>query len=46
LVVTFNEGIMLERLSGVDSGHRDLLRMVDRVVERLWGEQQDARSST
>jgi AcrR family transcriptional regulator len=34
LVVTFNQGIMLERLSGVDSGHRDLLRMVDRVIER------------
>jgi AcrR family transcriptional regulator len=35
LVVTFNQGIMLERLSGVDSGHRDLLRMVDRTIERL-----------
>jgi AcrR family transcriptional regulator len=36
LVVTFNQGIMLERLSGVDSGHRELLRMIDRVLERLW----------
>lgn len=35
LVVTFNEGIMLERLSGVDSGHRELLRMIDRQLERL-----------
>jgi AcrR family transcriptional regulator len=41
LVVTFNQGIMLERLSGVDSGHGDLLRMVDRMLERLWEEQSD-----
>jgi AcrR family transcriptional regulator len=38
LVVTFNQGIILERLSGVDSGHRALLRMIDRTVERLWEE--------
>jgi AcrR family transcriptional regulator len=38
LVVTFNQGIMLERLSGVDSGHRALLRMIDRTIERLWEE--------
>ena len=44
LVVTFNQGIMLERLSGVDSGHRDLLRMVDRTLERLWEEQTHASS--
>jgi AcrR family transcriptional regulator len=35
LVVTFNQGVMLERLSGIDSGHRELLRMVDRALERL-----------
>jgi AcrR family transcriptional regulator len=35
LVVTFNEGIMVERLSGVDSGHRELLRMIDNLLERL-----------
>jgi AcrR family transcriptional regulator len=35
LVVTFNEGIMVERLSGVDSGHRELLRMIDHLLERL-----------
>jgi len=35
LVVTFNEGIMLERLSGVDSGHRALLDMIDAAFERL-----------
>jgi hypothetical protein len=38
LVLTFNQGIMLERLSGVDSGHRALLRMIDRTIERLWEE--------
>jgi hypothetical protein len=35
---------MLERLSGVDSGHRDLLRMVDRMLERLWEAQADESS--
>jgi AcrR family transcriptional regulator len=35
LVVTFNEGVMLERLSGVDSGHRELLAMIDHLLERL-----------
>jgi len=44
LVVTFNQGIILERLSGVDSGHRDLLRMVDRMLERLWAARQDEGS--
>jgi AcrR family transcriptional regulator len=46
LVVTFNQGIMLERLSGIDSGHRDLLRMVDRMLERLWEGQTHAGSPT
>jgi AcrR family transcriptional regulator len=36
LVVTFNQGIMLERLVGVDSGHTALLAMIDRTVEGLW----------
>jgi AcrR family transcriptional regulator len=35
LVITFNEGIMVERLAGVDSGHRPLLDMIDRRLERL-----------
>ena len=35
LVVTFNEGIIAERLAGVDSGHRELLRMIDHLLERL-----------
>ena len=33
LVVTFNQGVILERTSGVDSGHRELLRMIDRVLD-------------
>ena len=39
LVATFNEGVMLERLSGVDSGHRQLLSMIDRMLVRLTREQ-------
>ncbi len=36
---------MLEKLSGIDSGHRALLRMIDRMLERLWEEQVHASSS-
>jgi hypothetical protein len=35
LVVTFNEGVILERLLGVDSGHAQLLDMIDRLLVRL-----------
>jgi len=35
LVITFNEGIMLERLSGVSRGHSDLLRAIDRWLQEL-----------
>jgi AcrR family transcriptional regulator len=35
LVMTFNEGIMVERLSGISSGHRDLMEMVGRWLEAL-----------
>jgi AcrR family transcriptional regulator len=35
LVLTFNEGIMVERLSGISAGHRDLLDMVERRLESL-----------
>jgi AcrR family transcriptional regulator len=45
LVITFNEGIMLERLTGVDSGHRQLLRMIDDLLERLEKEARDAPAS-
>jgi AcrR family transcriptional regulator len=35
LVVTFNEGLMLERLSGVTEGHDELLRAIDRWLKSL-----------
>jgi AcrR family transcriptional regulator len=35
LVMTFNVGIMVERLSSISAGHRDLLRMVERWLESL-----------
>jgi AcrR family transcriptional regulator len=35
LVLTFNEGIMVERLSGISAGHRDLLDMVERWLQSL-----------
>jgi AcrR family transcriptional regulator len=34
LVYTFNEGIMLERLSGIETGHRELLDWIDDWLER------------
>jgi AcrR family transcriptional regulator len=33
LVVTFNEGIMLERLSGIEEGHDELLAWIDGWLE-------------
>lgn len=35
LIVTMNEGIILERLSGVDSGHDELLDGIDRWIAGL-----------
>jgi TetR/AcrR family transcriptional regulator len=35
LVTTFNQGIEVERLSGVDSGHRELLAAIDAWIESL-----------
>jgi AcrR family transcriptional regulator len=35
LVMTFNEGIMVERLSGISAGHRELVEMVGRWVESV-----------
>lgn len=35
LVYTFNQGIMLERLSGVSAGHRELLAAIDGELEAL-----------
>ena len=34
LVITFNEGIILERLSGVETGQRDLLEWIEGWLER------------
>lgn len=46
LVVTFNQGIMVERLLQVDSGHSALLRMIDRNLETIWEERTDAGTNT
>ncbi|HEU5441905.1 MAG TPA: helix-turn-helix domain-containing protein [Ktedonobacterales bacterium] len=35
LVGTFNEGVMLERLSGISEGHGELLAMIDRWLVSL-----------
>ncbi len=34
LVYTFNEGIILDRLSGIETGHRELLEWIDAWLER------------
>ena len=34
LVITFNEGMMLERLSGIDTGQAELLDWIDQWLER------------
>jgi len=34
LVYTFNEGLMRERLSGIETGHRELLDWIDGWLER------------
>jgi AcrR family transcriptional regulator len=33
LVLTFNIGIMVERLSGIETGHRELLEYIDGVLD-------------
>ena len=43
LVVTFNEGIILERLSGVEEGHRELLDWIDGWIEAKENEWRRAR---
>lgn len=35
LVRTFNLGILLERLSGFDKGHDELLKMIDKLLQRF-----------
>jgi len=34
LVITFNEGIMLERLAGIEAGQRELLAWIEERLER------------
>jgi AcrR family transcriptional regulator len=34
LVITFNEGIIFERLSGIEAGHAELLRWIEDWLER------------
>jgi AcrR family transcriptional regulator len=41
LVMTFNVGIELERLSGITDGHRELLEWVDGWLQRLEDAKQD-----
>ena len=36
LVVTFNLGIIVERLSGITTGHGELLEWIDRMLEERW----------
>jgi len=36
LVVTFNFGIMAERLSGITTGHAELLDWIDQFLEERW----------
>ncbi|HEY1391268.1 MAG TPA: TetR/AcrR family transcriptional regulator [Ktedonobacterales bacterium] len=43
LVATFNEGIILERLSGISRGHSELLAMIDRWLARLEEAKADGR---
>jgi AcrR family transcriptional regulator len=38
LVMTFNEGIMLERLSGVTNGHAELLAAIDKWMSSFEGD--------
>jgi hypothetical protein len=34
LVITFNEGIIFERLSGIETGQADLLQWIDDWLQR------------
>jgi TetR/AcrR family transcriptional regulator len=45
LVITFNEGIMLERLSGITEGHDDLLQTIDKWLRTLEGEKRKKKAS-
>jgi AcrR family transcriptional regulator len=43
LVATFNEGLILERLSGITAGHDELLQTIDRWLQTL---ERDKRRQT
>ena len=43
LVITFNEGIMLERLSGISAGHDELFAAIDRWLQTLERERRSTR---
>ncbi|MEJ7891312.1 MAG: TetR/AcrR family transcriptional regulator [Solirubrobacteraceae bacterium] len=43
LVLTFNSGLLLERLIGVDEGHRELLAWIDAWLEELESGRSDQR---
>ena len=43
LILTVNEGIILERLSGIDRGHAELLAAIDSWLERLEASADNAR---
>jgi AcrR family transcriptional regulator len=43
LVMTFNEGLMLERMSGITAGHKELLGAFDRWLEELERTKGDTR---
>jgi TetR/AcrR family transcriptional regulator len=42
LIVTVNEGIILERLSGIEGGHAELLEGIDRWLESLEAKAREA----
>jgi AcrR family transcriptional regulator len=44
LVMTFNEGVQLERMSGIDEGHAGLLAMIDRFLSTMEPKKQGRRA--
>lgn len=38
LILTFNQGVVLERVNGIDSGHAALLAWIQRIVDDLMGD--------
>jgi AcrR family transcriptional regulator len=45
LVITFNEGMILERLSGVETGQQGLLDWIDRWLEAREAEARDSEAA-